>query len=118
MFALRVATNLSDIDVADANDLGATSNLGDLFGSSLGLCRVAADDAGVGTEMDERPGLSTADIASTASDKDNPVGFKRVSICPLSKGFVYGSHLPKMPSFQTGLRYFDLGIAIFVIQVF
>ena len=97
----------ADVDVADAEDAGAGADFGNLFGGGLGLFDAAADDAGVGAEVDHGPGLGAADGARSAGDEEDPVGFGggllAVVVC-LGQVRMDGVGVPKMPSAQTLLR--------------
>lgn len=64
---------LAHIAAANANDLGARTDLGNVFGGSFGLLDVSANDAGVGAEADQCAGLHAADGASTAGHEDDAV---------------------------------------------
>lgn len=69
----RSCTNLSNVDSSNADNLGTWPNLGDFPSNPLSLLDVAADNAGIGTEVDDGFCLSTADIASTTSHKNYSV---------------------------------------------
>lgn len=111
-------THIPHIDAADAEHAGAVPHLCDLLGRGLGLLDAAADDAGVGAEVHQGPGLGAANGSSAASDEQDPVGWKR-HVGQLVIYVVLGAvgsqfpakymYEPKMPSAQTLLRYADLG---------
>jgi hypothetical protein len=67
-------THASDIDASNTEHLCALSHLGDLLRRLLRLLDAAADDACVCAEVDEGPRLSAANGASSARNKDNPLG--------------------------------------------
>jgi hypothetical protein len=71
-----VTTYVPHIDIADAEHTGAAPDLCDLLGRGLRLLDAAADDAGVGSEMDERAGLSTANCPRSAGDEQDAVGWE------------------------------------------
>jgi hypothetical protein len=68
-------TYVPHINIADAEHTGAAPDLCNLLGGGLGLLYVAADDAGIGSEMDERAGLSTANCPGSARDEQDAVGW-------------------------------------------
>jgi hypothetical protein len=68
-------TYVPHIDIADADHTGATPDLCDLLGRGLSLLYVAADDAGIGSKMDERTGLGTANASRSARDEQDAVGW-------------------------------------------
>lgn len=64
---------LSHIAASDADDFGAGPDCGNVLGRLLRLLDVAADDAGIGSQADQRPRLHAADGACAARHKDNAV---------------------------------------------
>lgn len=77
---LLKATYVPHIDIADAEHPGAAPDLCDLLGRRLGLLDTAADNAGIGSEMDERTGLSTADGSCSARDEQDAVGWDELLV--------------------------------------
>lgn len=61
----------ANIDSTDTDDLGAWSNSCHLSSDALGLLDVAADDAGIGAEVNQSTNLGTADCASSAGAEDD-----------------------------------------------
>lgn len=62
---------LANIDSANTNDLGAGSNGCHFFSNALGLLDIAADDAGIGAEVNQSTNLGTANSAgSTGAEND------------------------------------------------
>lgn len=70
-------THIADIDGANTQDLCALANSGDLLCDTLRLFNIASDDTGIGTEVDQRLGLDTADGASTARYENDLVVWER-----------------------------------------
>jgi hypothetical protein len=67
-------TYVPDIDTTDAKYTSTIPDLCNLLGGGLGLVNATADDAGVGAEMDEGPGLSAADGPRAARNEQDSVG--------------------------------------------
>lgn len=63
--------HLANIAPSNANDLGTGANSRDILGSLLRLLHVATDDAGIGTQAHQCPGLHAADCACAARHKDD-----------------------------------------------
>jgi hypothetical protein len=78
---VNVNTYVPNIDAAQAQHLGPRAHFGDLSGGLLGLLDAAANDAGVGTEMDQGAGLSAADGAGTAGDEEDTAGWEVLAFC-------------------------------------
>ena len=74
--ALYAMTYVPHIDIADADHTGAAPDLCNLLGRGLGLLDAAADDAGIGSEMDERTGLRAANRSRSAGDEQDAVGWE------------------------------------------
>jgi hypothetical protein len=105
------------IRAADAYDARTLPDPRNLSRRLLRLGLVAADDAGVCAEPDEGARLRAADVAGAARHEGYAVvccGRSRA----LAFDFVYLAlapvSVPKMPSFQTSLRYSDRGTAIVI----
>ncbi len=105
-----------DVYATEAEDAGARPDFGDLLCGGLGLLNIAADDAGISSEVYKSPGLSRADGARAAGDEEDAVGCN--SACLLAavtcrwRVKAGKSYVPKMPLAQTLLRYSDLGTDI------
>jgi hypothetical protein len=63
-----------NVDATEAEHAGARADLGDLLRDGLSLLNIAADNAGVGAEVDEGPSLGAADGSRAASDEEDAVG--------------------------------------------
>jgi len=112
-------THIPHIDAADAEHAGAVPDLCDLLGRGLGLLDAAADDAGVGAEVHQGPGLGAANGTGAASDEQDPVGWSGTASVGCSNAIHARllwrfpvKYAPNMPSAQTLLRYADLGTDI------
>ncbi len=68
------STYAPHINTAEAEHAGARTGGGNVLGDALGLLDVAADDAGVGAEVDEGAGLGAADGAGAAGDEEDAAG--------------------------------------------
>lgn len=62
-----------NIHSADADDLGTRSNRGNLLCSTLSLLYITTNDTGIGTEVNQRADLGTANGASAACTEDHLV---------------------------------------------
>lgn len=99
---------LSHINGTDANNLGPWACRGDILSHALCLLYIATDDAGVGSKVNQRANLSTANSACATCAEDDLVGWKEESVIA-SSDMAEGGSLPKMPSFQMSLMYSVLG---------
>ena len=68
---LLKGVDAADVDAAHANDFGAGAGGGDVFGDGGCFLFIAADDAGVGAEVDEGADLGGADAAVAAGAEDH-----------------------------------------------
>lgn len=74
-------TYAAHINTAEPQHAGARAGGGDVLGDALSLLDVAADDAGVGAQVDEGAGLGAADGAGAAGDEEDAAGWGGVSGC-------------------------------------
>ena len=108
---LSPGTHVPDIATANANDLCAPTNSGNVLSRSLRLLDVPSNDTSIGSQADEGSGLHTADSPSAAGDE----GYPAICVSPSAVWTGCQStelrqrYLLKMPSRQTGLIYLDSG---------
>jgi hypothetical protein len=77
--ALQVV-EVSNINGANANDLGPRAACGNILSDALCLLDIATDDTRICSEVNQSANLGTADCASTTCAEDDLVGCKEESV--------------------------------------